>query len=216
MKAVPLAKILARVARTLEERRVELDALDAALGDGDHGTNIARALGALEREATALAALPLADALARMGERLEAEMGGGGGAAYGAVLRGMARAASPGAPSPAAIGAMLQAGIDSLRRSGGLDLGAKTLLDVLAPVADGLLGAAPDEGFEQLSGRLVAVAAHALHHTRDLEAGWSPACARPDRGLEHIDPGACSAALVLGAILDALAEDPDGGRTTQG
>ncbi len=207
MYRLPLMAMLERVEATLEERRVELDGLDAALGDGDHGTNLARAIARLRREHGELATVPLAEALREIGRVMREEMGGDGGRIYGALLAGMADAAPGSEDLDLAIAArMLDAGIVAARREGGLDVGRKTLLDVLVPVAEALRRHGGERDPETLGAHLVAAAAHALHHTRDLAAGWGAAAALGETSIGHIDPGACSAALVVGAVIDAIVE----------
>ncbi|HFA59287.1 MAG TPA: DAK2 domain-containing protein [Rhodospirillales bacterium] len=207
MYRLPLLAILDRVEATLEERRVELDGLDAALGDGDHGTNLARAIETLRREHGELAAMPLGDALREIARVMREEMGGDGGRMYAALLAGMAEPApADGDLDLATAIAMFDAGLAALRREGGLGVGAKTMLDVLVPVGEALHRHRNEPDPEALGAYLVAAAGHALHHTRDLRAGWGRAAALGDATVGHIDPGACSAALVVGAVIDALAE----------
>ncbi len=207
MYRLPLLAILDRVEDTLEERRVELDSLDAALGDGDHGSNLARAVARLRQEHDELAAMPLGAALREIARALREDMGGDGGRMYAALLAGMADPAPADGELDLAIAVrMLDAGLAALRREGGVDVGAKTLLDVLAPVADALRRHGDEPDPEALGAYLVAAAGHALHQTRDLPARWGRTAALGDAGIGHIDPGACSAALIVGAVIDALAE----------
>ncbi len=207
MYRLPLLAILDRVEATLEERRVELDSLDAALGDGDHGTNLARAVARLRREHAQLARMPLADALREIGETMRGEMGGDGGRIYAALLAGMAEAAPHGEDLDLAIAVrMLDRGIAAVRREGGVEVGQKTLLDVLAPVAEALREHAGEADPEALGAYLVAAAGHALHHTRDVAAGWGAAAGLGKASIGHIDPGACSVALIVGAVIDAIVE----------
>ncbi len=207
MYRLPLTAILDRVEATLEERRVELDGLDAALGDGDHGTNLARAITRLRQEHDELAVMPLDGALREIARVVREEMGGDGGRIYAALLVGMAGAAPGDGDLDLSVAArMLEAGIAAARQEGGLDLGRKTLLDVLRPVADALRRHEAEEDPEAVGAFLVAAAGHALHHTRDVPAGWGAAAALGETSIGHIDPGACSAALVVGAVIDAIVE----------
>jgi dihydroxyacetone kinase-like protein len=208
MEHLPLAPILARIEETVRSRRTELDALDAALGDGDHGTNLAHALTLLRARAGHLAELPLAAALQAMAATVAEAMGGSGGRMYAAFLRGMAEVAGDGRPDWPRTLAMLRAGRLALERESGLGRGSKTLLDVLAPVVEALERAHAGSDADDLGRLALAAAGHAMHHTRDLVAAWPPANALGRNSLEHIDPGACSAALVIGAIVGVLCEQP--------
>lgn len=208
MQHLPLASILARIEETVRSRRAELDALDAALGDGDHGTHLARAVTLLRARAERLAELPLAEALRVMAATVAEVMGGSGGRMYAAFLRGMAEVAGDGRPDwPRAL-AMLRAGRLALERESGLGRGAKTLIDVVVPVVEALERAQAGSSAEDLGGLALAAAGHAMHHTRELVAAWPPANAHGRDSLEHIDPGACSAALLVGAVVGVLCEQP--------
>src|SRR3712207_1511683 len=96
---------------TIQGRAAELDALDEAIGDGDHGTNLARGLGAVLAAKPQLAVLTLREALPRIGRTVVEQSGGAGGRLYGALLRGMGEAAPGHLPAPGELVAMLQAGI---------------------------------------------------------------------------------------------------------
>lgn len=210
MRRLPLAAILQRVGTTLADRRVELDALDAALGDGDHGSNLVTACTALAARREELAGRPLAVALRRIAEIVAEAADGRGGRMYAAFFRGMADAAEVNELDwPRAL-AMLRAGRIALERESGLGRGAKTLLDVVAPVVEALERAPVEADTEALGSLAVAAAGHAMHHTRELVAAWEPASRLGSASLEHIDPGACSAALVVGAVVATLSDGEDG------
>lgn len=204
MQRLPLASILQRAEETLRSRRLELDALDAALGDGDHGSNLVRACAALAERQRELADRPLGPALRSIGDVIAETAGGSGGRMYAAFFRGMAEAAGDGALDWPHVLAMLRAGRMALERESGLGRGAKTLLDVVAPVVEALERAPSGADAEYLGGLAVAAAGHAMHHTRELVAAWEPASGLGRDSLEHIDPGACSAALVIGAVVAAV------------
>lgn len=207
MQRLPLAAILERVTGTLRERRLELDALDAALGDGDHGGNLMRACEALSYCRDRLAAAPLDVALRQIAAIVEDAAGGSGGRMYAAFLRGMADAAGAGPPDWPQLLAMLRSGRLALERESGLGRGGKTLVDVVAPLVE-TLGKAPPTADAEALGRLaIAAVGHAMHHTRELVAAWEPASRLGRDSLEHIDAGACSAALVTGAVVAALIAD---------
>lgn len=208
MQHLPLASILARIEETVRSRRAELDALDAALGDGDHGTNLAHLCTLLRARAGEIAKEPLGRGLRTIAALVAEDMGGSGGRMYAAFLRGMAEVAGDGRPDWQRTLAMLRAGRLALERESGLGRGAKTLLDVMAPVVEALERAPAGADAGYLGGLAVAAAGHAMHHTRELVAAWEPASARGRDSLEHIDPGACSAALVIGAVVGALCDQP--------
>src|SRR5215831_8847128 len=103
MRAEVFRAWMAGAARTVEEQRDHLTQLDAAIGDADHGINLARGftavLGALEaaQPATPGAVLTLT------GSTLISKVGGASGPLYGVAFRraGKALGTAPEADLPA-------------------------------------------------------------------------------------------------------------------
>lgn len=207
MNAELLARLIDTAHATIEGHAAQLDALDEAIGDGDHGTNLTRGLAALRAGRDELAGLPLGAALERMGETLADATGGDGGRFYGALLTGMGRAASSAdALSPSQLAGMLRAGVAAVETKGRAAKGDKTLLDVLVPVAQAVESLVAEGRTEQLGGRMVAAAAHGLHATTHMVARHGLAADLGPASVNRLDPGACSCALLVGALVSALEE----------
>ncbi|MFZ1428694.1 MAG: DAK2 domain-containing protein [Geminicoccaceae bacterium] len=204
MDAQTLAQLVDAMHGTINGHIAQLDALDEAIGDGDHGTNLARGLDAVLAERQRLIALPLGDALQEAGWIVERETGGDGGTYYGLLLKAAGAAAPAGAPSPDELFAMLQAGIEAVQAKGGARKGEKTMLDVLIPVAQGMRSVLASGRTEQLGGRIIAAAAHGLHATTHMQAKHGLAADLGVASVNRMDAGACSCALLFGAIVGAL------------
>lgn len=202
----PLPQLIEAMHATIQSHAAQLDALDEALGDGDHGTNLARAFAVLAAQRGRLGELSLAEALAQVAETLEHEAGGDGGRYYGALCRGMGGAV--GGRDAAALVAMLEAGVKAVQAAGGAAKGDKTLLDVLIPVTQGVRSQieAGDPG--GIAARIVAAAAHGLHGTTHMEAKKGLAAGLGPASVNRIDPGACSCALLFGAAVGVLEKAP--------
>src|SRR5688572_18078666 len=69
-----------------------LSDLDRAIGDGDHGVNMARGFAAIADRREELRGLPLAACLEAMGKLLVMNVGGASGPLYGSLLMAMGRA----------------------------------------------------------------------------------------------------------------------------
>jgi dihydroxyacetone kinase-like protein len=204
MDQLPIASLIEAMHGTIQGHAVQLDALDQAIGDGDHGTNLTRALAALSAQRQRLGGLPLAAALREAADILAAEAGGDGGRIYAALCRGMAEATPAGAVGPAELAAMLDAGVAAVKAEGGAAKGDKTLLDVLLPVAQGVRSQISIGQPEGIGARIVAAAAHGLHGTTHLQAKHGLAADLGVASVNRIDPGACSCALLFGAVVGAL------------
>ncbi len=171
----------------------ELTALDQAIGDGDHGDNMRRGFAAMAEERDTIAALPLSEALKKAGMVLVMKVGGASGPLYGSALMAMGKA---GGTDPCAL---IDAAIDAVKARGKSDTGAKTMLDVLAPVRDAVAaGATP---------AAVADAADAAAEaTIPMRATKGRAAYLGERSIGHVDPGARSSAIIVRAVCEVLEE----------
>jgi dihydroxyacetone kinase-like protein len=204
MQSDTITALIEATARVVRERAKELDQLDAAIGDGDHGSNLLRGFTALLGQKEALRGLPLGEALMRAGAALDDKVPGPLGHLYGALLVEMGRAAPDGEAGLEDLALMVEAGVAGVRRAGRVAPGQKTMLDVLAPVADTLRISVDAGRREDIGARLIAAAANGLHQTSKLVATKGRAAGLKEKSLHHIDPGACSMALLIGAVVSAL------------
>ena len=182
----------------------QLTALDQAIGDGDHGANMARGFREIAAQKEAIGALPLGQALQKAGMTLVMKVGGASGPLYGSLLMDMGKAAAAEDPSLADAASMLEAGIAAVKRRGKAETGEKTMLDVLCPVAEVLRRASLDGDVEAVGTRMVSAAAHGLHRTSYMKATKGRASFLGERSIGHLDPGACSSALLVGAVVGVL------------
>jgi dihydroxyacetone kinase-like protein len=94
----------------------------------------------------------------------------------------------------------------ALKARGRSDVGAKTMLDVLAPVLAGLR----EEPVASLATRLPEIAEGAVESTRPMRATRGRASFLGERSIGHVDPGARSSALLIAAACAALALEGTG------
>ncbi|MFG3100985.1 dihydroxyacetone kinase subunit DhaL [Streptomyces sp. NPDC048182] len=180
----------------LVDREAErLTALDSAIGDADHGSNLQRGFAAvtatLEKEApgTPGAVLTLA------GRQLISTVGGASGPLYGTLLRRTGKALGDDAEvGREQLAEALRTGVDAVRQLGGAAPGDKTMLDALLPAVDALgdsFAAARDAADE------------GARATTPLQARKGRASYLGERSIGHQDPGATSAALLVAALQEA-------------
>ena len=204
MQSELMLRLIEGAAATIESHAEQLTRLDQAIGDGDHGINMARGFKEVAAQKDAIAALPLGEALKRLGMTLVMKVGGASGPLYGTLFIDMGKVAPAGPPTLLDLSAMLDAGVAGVKARGKAEPGMKTMLDVLCPVADRLRDLANNGETDDLDGRIIAVAGHALHATTMMEAKRGRASFLGPRSVGHIDPGACSSALLIGAIIGVL------------
>jgi dihydroxyacetone kinase-like protein len=193
-------------ARAVAEHREELTALDSAIGDADHGTNMDRGMSAA---VAALEAAPPADPAAllkQVGMTLVSKVGGASGPLYGTFFLRMAGALGAEPADAAAFARAFRAGLEGVVARGKAEPGDKTMLDALVPACDAL-DAALASG--KALGAALEAAAEAAHQGRDatipLVARKGRASYLGERSAGHQDPGATSTALLLDAAVSALA-----------
>ena len=84
-------RLVAAVANSVIAHSDELTALDAAIGDGDHGHNMKRGFEAVLQDLDALSAMSLPDLLKAVGTKLVMKVGGASGPLYGTLFLALAR-----------------------------------------------------------------------------------------------------------------------------
>lgn len=200
-----LRDLIAGCATTIAEHEAELTDLDRAIGDGDHGANMKRGFSAVAEQAEALAGLPLGQALQKAGMTLIMKVGGASGPLYGSLLMAMGKALPDGEPSDVPeVAAMLAAGVEAVKARGKSDAGAKTMLDVLVPLASALA----ETGRADAIATARRTADEGLASTRDMKATKGRASFLGERSIGHLDPGARSSALLVHAVCDFLEDRP--------
>jgi phosphoenolpyruvate---glycerone phosphotransferase subunit DhaL len=174
----------------------ELTALDAVIGDGDHGINMKRGAEAVLAELPKLDGKPAADVLRASGMQLVMKVGGASGPLYGTLAMELGKAL-PVEPTRAEFAVALAKAIDAVKARGKSDWGQKTMLDVLFPLHRAVAaGEAPPA--------IKAKALAAAEATVPMRATRGRASFLGERSIGHMDPGARSSALMIAAICDAL------------
>jgi phosphoenolpyruvate---glycerone phosphotransferase subunit DhaL len=195
---------LAEAGTVIEAQRDHLTQLDAAIGDADHGTNLARGFGAIAA-ALAQAATPTpASVLVLAGSTLISKVGGASGPLYGTALRQAGKSLGDttdvGLPQ---LAASLEAALAGVQKLGAAREGEKTMVDALAPAVAALQKAVSDgaDTATALSASAVA-AADGAQATISMQALKGRASYLGPRSVGHEDPGAASTAIIIGALRD--------------
>jgi dihydroxyacetone kinase-like protein len=187
---------LDRCAGGIERHRDYLTRLDAVLGDGDHGDNMAIGLQAI---LDLLAAYPPdaspGELLRAIGHRLATAVGGASGPLYGTALieAGLVAGSEPELDWPM-IARMLDAAAGGLARRGRCVVGDKTILDTLRPAADAAMAG---DGLRET----LLAAWRGMRSTRPLVARRGLALRLGMRSSGHLDPGAVSCFILLAAMV---------------
>lgn len=202
---------LQRAAAVLDENKTYLTDLDAAIGDADHGVNIARGFGAVVQKLAAQPGQPLGALFKTAGMTLMSTVGGASGMLYGNFfLKAAGVAGDRHALTDAELLAVLEAGRDGIIQRGRAELGDKTMIDAWTP-ALAALRASLEAGQPPAAalGACVAAAEAGMRATIPLPARKGRASYLGERSIGHQDPGATSTYLILRTLAETLATAPD-------
>ena len=200
-------------AGVIDANRDHLTQLDAAIGDADHGINLARGFAAVLAALDTKPAPTPGAVLIVTGSTLISKVGGASGPLYGTAFRRAGQALGTveevGLP---ALGQALEAALAGVQQLGAAREGDKTMVDALAPATRALAkavaeGAAQDDALAAAA----AAAAEGAAATVSMEARKGRASYLGPRSVGHEDPGAASTALILAALRDAAARDSGAG-----
>ena len=189
------------------ENRDYLTELDSAIGDADHGANMARGMGAvLDKLGAGEPASAVDELFKGVGMTLVSSVGGASGPLYGTFfLRFGATAGAVTELDGAALSAALDAGLGGVIARGKAEPGDKTMLDALGPALEAFDAALAEGGDMSASAAAAATAAAAGRDaTLDLVARKGRASYLGDRSAGHLDPGATSTAYLFEALAGVL------------
>jgi dihydroxyacetone kinase-like protein len=197
---------VAEIAAAVASERDKLTALDAAIGDADHGANLDRGFAAASAKLAAESPELPGAACGLVGRTLISTVGGASGPLYGTAFREIGRSLGDASTvDDAAFAAALAAGLAGIQRLGGAQPGDKTMVDAYQPALAALNDALA-------AGQPLAAAVSAAAAAADAGAAATiPRQARKGRAsylgprsVGHQDPGATSTALIFAALGRAL------------
>jgi dihydroxyacetone kinase-like protein len=203
---------LAEAEQQIKARSDYLTQLDAAIGDGDHGTNMRRGFDAVGK---ALAGegngLPPGQLLTIAGKTLVATVGGASGPLWGSGLRRAGRALGTAeAVDCKQLADALDEAVAGIVDLGQAAPGDATMIDALKPAAEALhKAAAAGQPLQQAIRAAAAAAKVGAESTVPMQARKGRASYLGPRSIGHQDPGATSAAIVIAALSKTIANARD-------
>lgn len=200
-------EMLTAVSEEIIKNKQVLTDLDGAIGDGDHGINMARGFQAVEAKLQLLGPdKDIGTVLKTVGMTLISSVGGAAGPLYGtAFLRAATVGQGIRTLDTQTAGLMLAAAITGIKERGKAIRGEKTMLDALEPAYDAFV-AGENAGKIMIECLELACAAamQGVEYTKTIVATKGRASYLGERSLGHQDPGATSAYLILQTVLDFL------------
>ena len=207
LDAATVSNWMREIESVIRAERDHLVQLDAAIGDGDHGTNMLRGFEAVVQALGADSGSPPGRLLVLAGRTLVSSVGGASGPLWGSALRSGGRVLGDQATFEGQeLVEVLAAALASVKDLGAASPGDKTMVDALEPAVDTLrervaAGAPLADALDEAC----AAAEAGSRATIPMQARKGRASYLGERSIGHQDPGATSTGLILRALQRAVA-----------
>ncbi len=210
MDAATISSWMREIEASVRVERDHLVQLDAAIGDGDHGTNMNRGFEAVVQALGADQGSPPGRLLIIAGRTLVSTVGGASGPLWGSALRSGGRVLGDQVTfNGAQLAEVLAAALASVKDLGTASLGDKTMVDALEPAVETLKARIANGATVAQAVEAAAAAAEAgMRATIPLQARKGRASYLGERSVGHQDPGATSTALIVRALQRAVTSEP--------
>ncbi|KWV68991.1 dihydroxyacetone kinase subunit DhaL [Pseudomonas paracarnis] len=197
--------IVADLVSVIVANREYLSEVDGAIGDGDHGINMAKGFAHCGRTIEGRQ-LTLAEALDELTLSLMEGIGGSMGPLYGSLFIGMADEVRGSEDIDAATFArLLRGGLTSLQDITEAGVGDKCLMDTLIPAVEAFERShASGRSFSDALDAMKTAASQGRDSTKDLVAKIGRASRLGERSLGVLDAGAVSCCLILTQLADSI------------
>jgi len=206
MNAATITSWMHEIEAVMRVERDHLVQLDAAIGDGDHGTNMVRGFDAVVQAIDADSSQPPGKLLILSGRTLVSTVGGASGPLWGSALRSGGRVLGDQASFDGRqLVEVLAAALASIKDLGTAAVGDKTMVDALEPAVETLRGRL-DSGapLDEAVDAAAVAAEDGMRSTIPLQARKGRASYLGERSVGHQDPGATSTALIIRALQRAV------------
>lgn len=199
-------RILQEIAHKIEAEKEFLTKLDQPIGDSDHGINMARGFGEVEKKLPTLEGKDIGTILKTVGMTLVSTVGGASGPLYGsAFLKAGMACAGKEELDLAGFLSVLETATEAVKQRGKSTTEEKTMLDAMVPSLEAMHAKLEEGGdAKAVLSAGVDAAWKGVEHTKELIATKGRASYVGERGIGHQDPGATSYSDMLEVIRDQI------------
>ena len=190
---------------TIEAEKEYLSELDGAIGDGDHGVNMAKCFREVKKKLAESAAEDVGTLFKEVGMVVLNSVGGAMGALYGTFFLKLSQASTGQSElNLSDLVAMLQTGEKGILDIGKANPGDKTLIDTLSPAVRALEAAEKDDkSLAEALADFEQAARQGMESTKDMLAKIGRASRLGERTIGHQDAGATSCYFILRSLASA-------------
>ncbi|MDI2091391.1 dihydroxyacetone kinase subunit DhaL [Commensalibacter oyaizuii] len=191
--------------QVIVSNRDYLSEIDGAIGDGDHGINMAKGFNICKQRIEGKT-LSLSEALEELSDSLMEGIGGSMGPLYGCIFTGWADSVKGKIQlSKEDVNAMFANGLSELQDISPAKKGDKCLVDTLFPAAESFDQAVKEgKSFKESLTIMKDAAAKGRDSTKDLVAKIGRASRLGERSKGVLDAGATSCCLLVTQFADSL------------
>ena len=177
----------------------ELDDLDQKVGDGDHGTTILKGLTKAEKVFKENIKNPLEEIMLIVAKEMRIVMGGSSGILMSIFFYESGKI-NPDNISLSIV-TIFQNTVNKIKKTGKVNIGDKSILDVYEPVLDYLNTSIKiDKNLESIN----KIITNSAESTINMEAKVGRAKFLENKGLGIIDPGAYSTSIILKEFFNSI------------
>ena len=193
----------------LEEKKQELNRLDAAIGDGDHGRSISRAFGGMVDELDDLGSDDVGELLKEVGKQIVFSSGAAAGPLFGTgVMEAGKEVVGQSEIDLEDLARMFSAAEEGVKERGGGEVGEKTMLDTIDSTREALEeavenGLEPEEALRQA----IKSAKEGRDSTEEMVSERGRSSRLGERTKGHIDPGAASSFIIIESLFNSCSEE---------
>lgn len=195
------------VADRLEAEKEYLTELDSAIGDADHGSNLARGFRAAADAVDDDDGSTPQELVKKMGVTLISKVGGASGPLYGGSIMSASQTLDDGVTAESSV-AFAEAYLEKVQDRGDAQLGAKTMVDALTPAVHTYKKSIEVDDLPPLTAlaKATAAAERGVEFTVPIRAQKGRASYLGWRSVGHQDPGATSTWFIMQELL-TVADD---------
>jgi dihydroxyacetone kinase-like protein len=194
-----ITKYLQTIANDLVINENKLNKLDAALGDGDYGSNVVKGFKYILQQSNSFTdTSSLQDDLTICAKQFMDKVGGSSGFLTGVAFMAMAQTfKNKTQVTNQDVAEAIQAACDRISQMGKTKLGEKTMLDALYPTINAMQSTA---GQDLNFAKAAKAAYEGAQATMNMKATKGRASYLGERSIGHMDAGACAIAIIFKSL----------------
>jgi dihydroxyacetone kinase-like protein len=196
-------ELFIETADVIIENKELLTELDAAIGDGDHGINLARGFKKLKEKLLNDSFESRNELFKLAAMTLISNVGGASGPLYGTAFLNISKVISDEQLDLEDLVEIAEEAIAGIQKRGKAEAGEKTMLDTIIPAAESLKKSRENKiDLNTALNNCLKSAAAGMENTIEMQATKGRASYLGERSIGHQDPGATSAYLMIKTFIE--------------